>query len=100
MAVGDAVVNWSEVTSNGTVDVRPGSAVEWLIHTVMSQSGKSMEIYLTDPGSPTAFTLVDTLVGGSVHGLTFRLTNSYWMRLKNVSGGVAYLGYSGVVTNE
>jgi len=96
MAVADAVTAWATKASNATTDVQPGSGVEWLIHTLVAQSGKSMEVYLTADGS--TFTLVDTLSGGSVHGLTFRLTNTVWMRLKNVSGGDAYNGYQGVVT--
>jgi hypothetical protein len=96
MAVGDAVVGWASKTNNSTTDITPGSGAEWFIHTLMSAPGKSMEVYLTEDGS--TFTLLDTLTGGAVHALTFRLTNTIWMRLKNVSGGTAYNGYEGVVT--
>lgn len=96
MAFGDTVTNWASAASNGTMDVRPGAGVEWLITTLVSGSGKAMEVYLTEDGS--TFTLADSLLGGSQHRLTYRLTNAFWMRLKNVSGGSAYIGYQGVVT--
>ena len=96
MAVGDTVTAWATKASNATTNVQPGAAIEWLIHTLQSGAGKSMEVYLTEDG--TTFTLVETLTGGSVHGLTWRLTNTFWMQLKNVSGGTAYNGYQGVVT--
>jgi hypothetical protein len=96
MAVGDTVSAWGSKATTATTDVQPGAGVEWLIHTLVSQSGKSMEVYLTSDGS--TFTLVDTLTGGSVHGLTYRLTNTIWMRLKNIDAGTAYNGYEGVVT--
>lgn len=96
MAVGDTTTNWASKAVNATTDVQPGSGAEWLIHTLVSGSGKAMEVYLTEDGA--TFTLIDTLTGGSVHSLNFRLTNTTWMRLKNTSGGVAYIGYQGVVT--
>ena len=96
MAVGDQVTAWASKATTATTDVQPGSGVEWLITTLLSQSGKSMEVYMTSDGS--TFTLVDTLTGGSVTGLQHRLTNTVWMRLKNVDAGTAYNGYQGVVT--
>lgn len=96
MAVGDTVTAWASKAANATSDVQPGSGAEWLIHTLVAQSGKSMEVYMTSDGS--TFTLVDTITGGSVHNLIYRLTNSVWMRLKNIDAGTAYNGYQGVVT--
>lgn len=96
MAVADTVSNWASAASNATMDIQPGAAAEWLIHTLMAGSGKAFEVYMTEDG--VTFTLMDQLSGGSVHGLTHRLTNSKWLRLKNTSGGTAYIGYSGVVT--
>lgn len=96
MAVGDTVTAWASTASAGTNDIQPGSSVEWFIHTLLSAQGTAMEVYMTSNGS--TFTLVDTLSGGSVHALTFRLTNTVWMRIKNISGGTAFNGYQGVIT--
>src|SRR5262245_57197304 len=98
MAIGDTVTNWVPLDNNATLDVGPGTGIEWLIHTLLSESGKSMEVYWVGGGSPGTYTLVDTHPGGSVHALTFRLNETYRMRLKNVSGGTAYVGFQGVVT--
>ena len=97
MAISDAVTAWASKASAATTTVQPGSGVEWLIHTLVAGSGKSMEVYLTSDAGST-FTLIDTITGGSVHGLTYRLTNAVYMQLKNVSGGTAFNGYQGVVT--
>ena len=96
MAVGDTVTAWASKTTTSTTDVQPGAGVEWLIHTLVSQSAKAMEVYLTENGS--TFTLVEAQSGGAVQGLMYRLTNTTWMRLKNTDGGTAYNGYQGVVT--
>lgn len=96
MAIGDTVSAWASKAAAATTDVQPGSSIEWLIQTLLAGSGKSMEVYMTSDGS--TFTLVDTISGGSVHGLNYRLTNTIWMRLKNIDAGTTYNGYQGVVT--
>jgi hypothetical protein len=98
MAVGDSVTAWVQKADAATTNVQPAVGVEWLVHTLVSQSAKPMEVYLTEDG--TTFTLVDAIAGGSIHGLMFRLTNTTWMRLKNTSGGVSHNGYQGVVTRQ
>jgi hypothetical protein len=97
MAVGDQVVGGTyNVANNGTIDIQPAAGVEWLITTVGSQAAKSMEVYYLVNGTDAV--LVDSLTGGSSHGLQWRLTNTQILRLKNTSGGSALLFYAGVVT--
>ena len=95
MAVGDAVVSISRQAQNGTLTVQPGAGVEWLIHTLVTQSAKSMEVYLYDG---TGLVLYDTLTGGSVHNLIFRLTNTNYMQLKNLDAANNGIGAMGVIT--
>lgn len=96
MAVGDTVSYGAyNVANNGTTDIQPGSGVEVLIHTIETQATKSMEIYRTSDG--TNFILLETITQ-SAHGLTFRATNTFWLRLKNVSGGTAGNFAEGVQT--
>lgn len=97
MAVGDAVVGGTyNLANNSTIDIQPGSGVEWLIHTIGSQSGKAIEVYYLE--NATNEVLVDSFTGGSVHGLNWRITNGEILRLKNTSGGAALVFYNGVVT--
>ena len=94
MAVGDAVSGYASVANNGTTTIQPGASIEWLIHTLFSESGAQLTVQMTDGTDKT----VDVLAGGSVHGLTWRLTNSIYMKIKNTSGGTVYIGYQGVIT--
>ncbi len=94
MAVGDTVSAFASKASAATTDIQPGSGAEWLIHTLTCEPGKAMEVYLYDGSTQV---LVDTITQ-TTHGLIFRLTNTLYMQLKNVSGGTARNGYQGVVT--
>lgn len=98
MSVGDSVSDLQSLASDGTLDIQPAVGAEYLIHTIFSGQGKALEVYVAGAGSPTLYALVDSLSGGSAHSLTLRVTNSTYLRLKNVSGGTAYVGYMGVVT--
>ena len=97
MAVGDTVSYGDDaVTSNGTFDIQPSAGVEVLVQQIEAQSAKAAEVYRTADG--TNFTLIDSLPnGGSMTGL-YRCTNTFWLRLKNVSGGDAGLYAAGVQT--
>ena len=95
MAVGDAKVNIVRSAQSATVVAQPGAGEEWLIHTLVTQSGKSMEVHLWDG---TGYVLYDTLTGGTVHNLIFRLTNSFYMKLINLDAANNGIGYMGVIT--
>lgn len=103
MAVGDTVTALVSKTNNSTLDIQPGSGVEWFVHTIFSQQQTlgvtpSIEIYQVDDAAGTNKKLTDTFLGGSVHGLTFRVTNIGWIQLKNISGSTQFIGYHAVIT--
>lgn len=98
MAVGDTVTAFVSKTNNSTLDIQPAAGVEWLIHTLLAEQGLSTEVYQVDDAAGTNKKKTDTLQGGSVHGLTFRVTNVGWIQLKNVSGSTQFIGYHGVIT--
>ena len=96
MAVGDAkVFGDNNIANDGTLNIDPGTD-EWLIQIIESGQGKAMEIYATEDDGAT-FSLIFSTTGGPVQGV-WRITNTYWLRLKNKSGGTAYMGYRGVQT--
>jgi len=97
MAVGDAVLAGADKADDATTDIQPGSGVEWLIHTLIAEEGQAFEVWMT-PNGGSNFYLIDTIAGGSVHGLTHRLSNTVYLQMKNVSGGTAYNAYAGVIT--
>jgi hypothetical protein len=84
---------WTSTATTATLDVQPVSGEEWLIHTLVSEAAKSMEVYLTSNG--TTFTLVETLTGGPVESRQYLLDNTHWMRLKNIDAGTRFIGYMG-----
>lgn len=98
MAVGDTVTALVSKANNATLDIQPGSGVEWFIHTLVSEQGLKIEVYLVDDAAGTNKKLIDTTTGGSVHGLTYRVTNVGWIQLKNTSGSTQFIGYQGVIT--
>jgi hypothetical protein len=84
---------WVSTATTATLDVQPAAAEEWLVHTLVSEAAKSMEVYLTSNGS--TFTLVETLTGGPIESRQYLLTNTLWMRLKNIDAGTRFVGYMG-----
>ena len=98
MAVGDTVTALVSKTNNSTLDIQPSAGVEWFIHTLVSEQGLKIEVYAVDDAAGTNKKLVDTTLGGTLHGLTFRVTNVGWIQLKNTSGSTQFIGYQGVVT--
>lgn len=94
MAVGDVVAAHSSVAASGYLDIQPGSGVEWVIHNLYY--GAAMELYRTDGTNDVKIDSDST--AGCRMGAVFHVTNSYYLRLKNVSASSAYFGYDGVVT--
>jgi hypothetical protein len=83
---------WASTATTSTQDVQPAAAEEWLVHTLLAEAGKSVEVYLTSNGS--TFTLVETLVG-PIESRQYLLDNTHWMRLKNIDAGTRFIGYMG-----
>jgi len=98
MAVGDSVNALVSKTNGSSLDIQPGASVEWLVHTIIAEQGLAVEIYVGDDASYTNVKKIDTIGGGSVHQLTWRVTNTAPMRIKNVSGSTQFVGYNGVIT--
>ena len=98
MAIGDPIGDGASVADDATTDITPDSG-SWEITGLESGQGKAMEVYRTaDNGSN--FYLLETLPGGHWDQRTLIVTPTFWLRLKNVSNGSAYNGYSGWVTTE
>lgn len=97
MAVGDRLQAGAyNVANNGTIDFKAAASGEALMQVVQSGAGKAVEVYWTDDS--TNFVLLDSLTGGSVTEWNKRVSDTSYVRIKNVSGGVAGLWAIGVVT--
>lgn len=98
MAFGDAVGALTSTANNATLDIHPGSGVEWFITSIFSEQGLAIEVYRVDDAAGTNKKKTMTTVGGEVQSLTMRATNDRWIQLKNVSGSTQFIGYEGSIS--
>lgn len=95
MAVGDAVASMSAaVANNGTVNIQPGSGVEWVIHNTYYEG--AVEFYIVNGANTIKFDS-DTTFGARL-GAMYHLTNTQYLQIKNVSGGAIDIAYDGIQT--
>ena len=94
MTVGDTVVGLSaSVADDGYMDIQPGSGIEWSIHNIFWAD--AVEIYWYDGTNTIKF---DSDGGnGARLNTVLEVTNSKYIRVKNVSDAVQNIGYSGRV---
>jgi hypothetical protein len=95
MAVGDVVTGLSSVAASGTLDIKPASGVEWVIHNIYYNQG-TVEFYKTDGTNLLKFDS-DSTFGGRL-GVVFHCTNSQWIQIKNTAASATLIGYDGVQT--
>jgi hypothetical protein len=95
MASGDAVNGLASVGSGAYLTIQPGAGVEWIIHNIFVPDGSSsgVEVYAW---TGATFILIATITS-SMLTHNFHVTNTYYMKLKNLAGGALYLGYDGIV---
>ncbi len=94
MAAGDVVTDLQSVADDAYLTIQPASGNEWIINNIY-YSG-AVEIYRYD-GTNSILFYSDSTAGGLIY-CNFRCTNGDYIRVKNVSGDAAILGYDGIVT--
>lgn len=93
MALNEPIIEQSSIANDAYLTVQPLSGDAYMIVNVWS--GGAFEIYMYDG---TNEVLVEE-IGASPYSLNlykFFVNNSYYMKIKNVSGGTVYVGYSGM----
>jgi len=93
MAAGDVVAAHSSVEDDAYLTIQAGAGAEWTVHNVYTPG--AAELYRTDGSNDI---LIDSVEDGGWFGYFFHVTNSYYLKVKNTSGGAQYMGYDGVVT--
>lgn len=91
---GDVVATLASVAQNAFLDIQPPVGQEWVIHNFYF--GAAVEIYVTD-GTNTIKVDSDSSSGAKTRAYT-HASNTFWYRLKNVSGSTAIYGYDGIQT--
>jgi len=93
-AVGDAVVANSSVSASSTLDIQPGSGVEWLVHNIQHEDDVEIQWY-----DGTNVIASQRFLGAGKEPMGVRVTNSIRLRVKNLNTGSSKrIGYDGVVT--
>jgi hypothetical protein len=96
MAVGDVVADTASVANGAYMTIQPGSGVEWVIHNLY-WSGASVEVSKYDGTNEVKFASDTTF--GALLNVYIHVTNTDYLRIKNVSGSAAVIcGYDGVIT--
>jgi hypothetical protein len=94
MAVGDVVSNITSLATGAYLDIQPGAGIEWVIHNIYHAD--TVELYWYD-GSNTIKFDADTTYG--VFGKNaFHVTNTVWIRVKNIHASTKLVGYDGICT--
>lgn len=95
MSSGDAVNNIEAVTDDGYLDIHPTAGIEWIIHNLFIPDGIAggVEVYAYNG---TLSVLIGTFTSTQML-VNFHCTNTDYIRIKNVSGSSADLGYDGIV---
>jgi len=95
MAVGDVKSGLNSVSAGGSLDIRPPSGEEWVIHNIYHEY--DIDLAFTDGTNELVF---DTDTGAGVYAkFCFHVTNSLWIRVKNKDDSSSRLiGYDGVQT--
>jgi len=93
MALNEPVADQQGVLNNAYLTIQPSSGDGYMIMNIWA-SGE-IEIYMFDGLNEVLVESIDT----SPYALAlykYLVTNSHYMKIKNVSGGTANIGYSGM----
>ena len=93
MAAGSPLNVHSSVLNGAYLTIQAGSGATWEISNIYC--GGAWELYRTD-GTNTILVTNGTQAGGLLK-LNLVADNTYYYKVKNVSGGTVYFGYDGVV---
>ena len=84
------------LTSAASLNVRPPTNVEWIIHNIYVPSGYAIELYRwNDTGTTPQILITKTSV--SMGFLDFHVTQDDFLIIKNISGSTIYVSYDGVL---
>lgn len=93
MAAGDNVNAYNSVANGAYLDIKPGAGAVWQIFNIYC--GGDWELYLSNG---TNNIKIDGNYGsGSIQKRSMVVTNTQYLRIRNVSGGSRFFGYDGVI---
>ena len=94
MAIGDQAADLQSISSQAYLTIRPGVGAEWKISNIFFNGAVNL-YFVTDALS----CMVANYRGsGRWAGVEFIVSNTYYVKLKNVSDVAKFLGFVGEVT--
>lgn len=94
MPIGDMFAGLSSVLDGAYLDIQPAANHEAVIHNI--HYAGAVEIYWYDGANEI---LIDSAAAAGSHSFyAFHVNNTHRVRVKNVSGGDALIGYDGIYT--
>jgi hypothetical protein len=92
---GDAFIAYeNDLANNGTLDAQPAAGGEAIVHNIWY--GGAVEVYRND-GTNTVKIAEDD-AAGIMEWLSYHVTNTEYITIKNVSGEAVDVGYDGIYT--
>jgi hypothetical protein len=91
-ALNQTVNAYSSIANNAFLTIQPPSTEEWVVFNIYAPVGTSTELYVSDG---TTDTKIDTDNTGGWRNYKFNVANDQFLKVKNVSGSAAYLGFDG-----
>ena len=95
MTSGDAVNALSSIGTGAYLTIQPGAGVEWIIHNLLVPDGSTSGVEVYEFTGATS--LLIATITSSMLSHNFHLTNTYYLKMKNLSTGSVVLGYDGIV---
>ena len=95
MASGDAVNALVATAYNATLDIKPGTGVEWIVHNIIIPDGLTTGVslyYVTGAVTSLVGTFKKSLIGFNFHA-----TATYYYQLKVLEATTQNIGYDGIV---
>ena len=93
MAKGDVYEDYNHnLADDGEITAQPAGTAEAVIHNI--SHGGDCEIYRSDGND----TLIETLEGVGNAARHYHVTNAYYIKIKNISGGAGGFGFDGMYT--
>jgi len=93
MVRGDAVVGIDSIDPAATLDIRPSSGEEWIIHNVYHEV--NIELRIATATQTLAFA---SSTAPNVYSKDMHVTNSQWLNIKNTDTSAGLIAYDGMVT--
>jgi len=95
MARGDAVVGISSIDPDATLDIRPSSGEEWIIHNVYYNVNIELKI-----ATATQSLVFASLTAPDVYSKDIHVTYNQWLKVKNTDATSGLVAYDGMVTKS